>query len=297
MSLLGLSALGLYSVANTSAEIANVHQLKKIFKKNRNFWVIAHRGFSGRYPENTMLSFQEAAKLPIDAIELDVHSTRDGKIVVIHDATLDRTTNTSGRVFDSAWDELRKVDAGYNFDPTGKGVFPFRGKNVSVPLLEEVFKAFPEMKFVVEIKQTLPAIEDSVHRLIRKYRMDDKVIVASEHLEPLKRVRYVADHMATNFAAEEAKDFYHAYRLKLSNFYKSDGDILQIPEKHHERQIVTRAFVEAVHRKGLMVHIWTVNDPADMQRLMGCGVDGIISDHPDRLLKVAGRPYSVAEPI
>lgn len=297
MSLLVLSGLGLYSVANTSAEIGNVHQRKKIFKKNSRFWVIAHRGFSGRFPENTMLSFQEAARLPIDAIELDVHSTREGKIVVIHDPTLDRTTNKTGRVFDHSWEDLRRADAGYYFDPTGEKHYPFRNKNVTVPLLEDVFKTLPEMKFIIEIKQTLPAIEDSVYRLIRKYRMDEKVIVASEHLEPLARIRYVGDHISTNLSREEAKDFYHAFKLRLSSFYRGQGDALQIPERYHLRQVVTSEFVKAVHRKGLIIHIWTVNDPADMKRLIHCGVDGIISDYPDRLLQVVGRvPTAALQP-
>lgn len=289
VSLLVLSGLGLYSVANTSAEIGNLRQRKRIFAKNSDFWVIAHRGFSGRFPENTMLAFQEAAKFPIDAIELDVHATRDGKIVVIHDPTLERTTNKTGRIVDYSWEDLRKADAGYQFDPSAKGEFPFRGRELGIPLLEEVFKAFPEMKFIIEIKQTLPAIEDSVYRLIRKYRMDEKVIVASEHQEPLTRIRYVANHVATNFSAEEATDLYFAHKLRMSSFYRSGGDALQIPERYRKTQVVTPGFVKAAHRKGLIVHIWTVNDPADMKRLIDCGVDGIISDHPDRLLAASGR--------
>lgn len=289
VSLLVLSGLGLYSVANTSAEIGNLRQRKRIFTKHPGFWVIAHRGFSGLFPENTMLAFQEAAKFPIDAIELDVHATRDGKIVVIHDPTLDRTTSKTGRIVDHSWEDLRKADAGYHFDPLQNGEFPFRGKGLSVPLLEDVFKTFPDMKFVIEIKQTLPAIEDTVYRLIRKYRMDEKVIVASEHQEPLTRIRYLAEHIATNFSAEEATDLYFAHKLRLASFYRSGGDALQIPERYRKTQVVTPAFVKAVHRKGLTVHIWTVNDPADMKRLIECGVDGIISDYPDRLLAVTGR--------
>jgi glycerophosphoryl diester phosphodiesterase len=290
VALLLLSGAGLYSVANYSAAAGNVRERKRIFDDLR-FWSIAHRGWSSRYPENTMLAFEKAATLPIDAIELDVHSTRDGKIVVIHDPTLDRTTDKNGRVFDCTWDVLRKADAGFLFDPEGKGEYPFRGKGVGVPLLEDVFKKLPHMRFVVEIKQALPAIEEVVYRLIRKYKMEKKVIVASEHGEPLNRFRNIDPLVATSLSAEEAREFHRLYRLRMINFYKSRGDAIQIPEKNKGDQVVHPGFLQAVKRKGLVIHVWTVNEKEDMDRLMKWGVDGIITDYPDRLVElVAARP-------
>jgi glycerophosphoryl diester phosphodiesterase len=285
-ALLILSGAGLISVANYSAEVATVRPKKKVFS-DPAFWVIAHRGFSGKYPENTMLAFEKAAELPIDAIELDVHTTRDGRIVVIHDATLDRTTDRSGRVLDLTYQELKFVDAGYRFDPGGRGEFPFRGQRIEIPLLEDVFKRFPNMRFVLEIKQTMPSLEESLYRLIRKYNLSERVIVASEHTEPLERFRMLNPLVATNLSAMEAKSFYRMFRLRLGNFSKTEGDALQIPESYKGESVVTRELVEAVKRKGLILHIWTVNDPADMRRLIDVGVDGIISDFPDRLLQVA----------
>ena len=285
-ALLLLSGAGLVSVANYSAEVATVRPKRKIFH-DRAFWVIAHRGFSGKYPENTMISFEKAAELPIDAIELDVHTTRDGRIVVLHDPTLDRTTDRSGRVLDFTYEELKRVDAGYRFDPGGKGEHPFRGKGIEIPLLEDVFKRFPGMRFVIEIKQIMPSLEESLYRLIRKYRLSERVIVASEHTEPLERFRGLNPLVATNLSAEEAKTFYRMFRLRLGNFVKIDGDAMQIPEMFKGESVITPELVSAVKRKGLVLHIWTVNDPEDMQRLIATGVDGIISDFPDRLLRVA----------
>ncbi len=285
LALLLLSGAGLYSVASSSAAAGTERERKKIFR-TREFWVIAHRGFSGRYPENTMLAFEQAAALPTGAIELDVHSTRDAKIIVIHDSTLDRTTDRNGRVLDFTWDALKKVDAGFLFDPDQTGEFPFRGKGVGIPLLEDVFRKFPEMKFIIEIKQIMPAIEESVYRLIRKYRMENKVIVASEHDEPLTRFRSIDSVVATSVSAEEAQELHQSFRMKLTNFYQTRGDAVQIPEAYQGTRVVTPAFVRAVKRKGLVLHIWTVNDIADMQRLMLWGVDGIITDFPDRLLEV-----------
>ena len=287
-ALLFLSGLGLFSVANFSAEMATHREKKKLFQDGR-FWVIAHRGFSGRYPENTMPAFEAAARLPIDALELDVHSSRDGRIVVIHDAQLDRTTNRTGRVFDQNWDTLRNTDAGFHFDPDKNGSYPFRGKGIGIPLLEDVFKAFPDKKFIIEIKQTLPAIEEPIYRLIKKYRLEEKVVVASEHSEPLQRFRTLAPTIPTNFSAQESVAFYNSYRLRLGNFYKGNGDALQIPPRYRGDQVVTAAFCRLAKKKGLVIHVWTVNDPEDMKQLIEYGVDGIITDFPDRLVALKGQ--------
>jgi glycerophosphoryl diester phosphodiesterase len=288
-ALLLLSGFGLFSVANFSAEVAGYRERKRIFQEPNTFWVIAHRGFSGRYPENTMASFEAAAKLPIEALELDVHSTRDGRIVVIHDPMLDRTTDQTGRVFDQNWDSLRHADAGFLFDPDKNDSFPFRGKGIGVPLLEDVFKAFPQMKFVVEIKQTLPAIEEPIYRLIKKYRVEDRIIIASEHTEPLLRFRSLAPAIATSFSAQESLALYNSYRLKLANFYRGTGDALQIPPRFRGDQVVTPSLCRMAKRKGFILHVWTVNDPDEMRQLIDFGVDGIITDYPDRLLDIVRR--------
>ncbi|HET6267291.1 MAG TPA: glycerophosphodiester phosphodiesterase, partial [Acidobacteriota bacterium] len=213
-----------------------------IFEKNPHFWVLAHRGFSGMYPENTMPAFEAAAKLPIDCIELDIHCSRDGKLVVIHDETLERTTDLTGRILDHDWDELRRADAGYHFDPAGKREFPFREKGIGIPLLEDVVTRFPETKFVIEIKQSMPAIEELLYRLIRKHRMEERVIVASAHQEPLRRMRDLSPYVATSFSGAEAGIFYHMFRFRFSNFYQPPGDALQIPPRYDRTRVVTPGF-------------------------------------------------------
>jgi glycerophosphoryl diester phosphodiesterase len=283
-----LSGLGLYSVANYSAGVATIRDRKKLFEDGK-FWVIGHRGFAGRYPENTMLSFEQAASVGVDALEFDVHATRDGKVVVIHDSTLDRTTNLTGRVSDHTWEDLKKADAGYHFDPDHKEQYPFRGKSVGVPLLETVLQNFPHTKMVIEIKQTIPAIEEEVYRLIRKYGKQDKVVIASEYYEPLARIRDLSNQIATSLSAPEALTYYQMFRMHLGNFYRSYGDAMQIPPEFRGSSVVTSSFVRSIHRKGMVLHVWTVNDPEKMQQLIDMGVDGIISDFPDRLMQVTGR--------
>jgi glycerophosphoryl diester phosphodiesterase len=286
--LLILGGVGLYSVANYSAEIATVRERKRLFNE-KPFWLIAHRGFSGVYPENTMLSFEKADELPIDALELDVHASKDGKLVVIHDPTLDRTTNMSGRIVDYSAEELRRADAGYHFDPLNDKTFPFRGQGIKIPFLEELFQRFPHRKLVVEIKQTIPAIEELLDAMIHKYHMEDKVIIASEHYEPLARIRTMDPPIATNLSAIEARVFYRLFHMKLSAFYKPNGDALQIPDTYRGEKVVTPGLVKAVHKKGLILHVWTVNDPKEMKELIDFGVDGIITDYPDRLVEVISK--------
>lgn len=283
-----LSGVGLFTVANYSAEIASVRERKRLFN-DKPFWVIAHRGFSGKFPENTMLSFEKADELPIDALELDIHASKDGKLVVIHDPTLDRTTNMSGRIVDYSAEQLRRADAGYHFDPANNNTFPFREQGVKIPFLEELFQRFPHRKFVVEIKQTMPAIEELLVALIRKYHMEEKVIVASEYYEPLARIRTIDPALATNLSAIEARTFYTLFRMKLSAFYKSAGDALQIPDEYKGDKVVTPGLVKAAHKKGLIIHIWTVNDPEEMKQLIENGVDGIITDYPDRLVALISK--------
>ena len=129
--------------------------------------LFAHRGASGEAPENTLAAFHRAVTLGIEYIELDVHLSRDGHVVVIHDATLERTTNGSGTVREQTLAQLQQWDAGYRFSPDGGATFPFRAMGVTVPTLAEVFQQCPGVKFTVEIKPEEPAIEEQVIAVVR----------------------------------------------------------------------------------------------------------------------------------
>ncbi|MCP4421279.1 MAG: glycerophosphodiester phosphodiesterase, partial [Chloroflexi bacterium] len=120
--------------------------------------VLAHRGWRGCYPENTMLAFEKAAELPIDGLEIDIHSTSDGVLVVFHDDSLERTTNGNGRIQDYTFAELQKLDAGYRFTPDDGQTFPFRGQGITIPILAEVFETFPRLWINIDIKQETPSI-------------------------------------------------------------------------------------------------------------------------------------------
>lgn len=243
--------------------------------------VLAHRGGAALAPENTLVAFQNAVNLGADALELDVHTTADGAVVVIHDDTVDRTTDGKGAVHDLTLAELRQLDAGYHFTPDDGQTFPYRGQGVTIPTLEEVLTAFPDMRVNIEIKQTDPPMEAAVKEVIDRAGAQERVLVGSEHDDVLDRFRALAPAIATSAATGEVRTFYLAQLLRISAIYRPVADAFQVPEYSGSTHVVTPSFIDAAHHHGAKVHVWTVNDAETMRRLLDMGVDGIITDRPD----------------
>lgn len=250
--------------------------------------VLAHRGGADLAPENTMAAFQNAVDLGVDILELDVHTTADGTVVVIHDESVDRTTDGTGAVHDSTLADLRQLDAGYDFSPDNGQTFPFRGQGIGIPTLEEVFAAFPDMRINIEIKQSDPPIEAAVLDVIERAGAQQRVLVGSEYDDVMARFRSLAPDIATSAATNEVRNFYLAQLLRVSAIYRPLADAFQVPEYSGSTHVVTPSFVDAAHHHGVKVHVWTVNDAETMQRLLDIGVDGIITDRPDVALEVVG---------
>lgn len=251
--------------------------------------VIAHRGGAGLHPENTLSAFQKVFDLGVDVIELDVRGTSDGTLVVLHDASVDRTTDGSGRVNEMSIGEVKKLDAGYRWTSDQGKTFPFRGGKITIPTLREVFAAFPEMKFNIEPKQSSPSLIKPLCEAIREYKMVDKVVVGSFNQTILDEFRRDCTGVATSAGPSEVSKFLALYKTGLSESYSPAMQALQIPEYAAGVQVVTKEFVEAAHKRNLKVHIWTVNNTADMERLLKMGVDGIMTDYPDKLLTILGQ--------
>ena len=248
--------------------------------------VLAHRGGADLAPENTMAAFQNAVDLGVDILELDVHTTADGTVVVIHDESVDRTTDGTGAVHDFTLANLRQLDAGYDFSPDNGQTFPFRGQGIGIPTLEEVFAAFPDMRINIEIKQSDPPIEAAVLEVIERAGAQQRVLVGSEYDDVMARFRSLAPDIATSAATNEVRNFYLAQLLRVSAIYRPLADAFQVPEYSGSTHVVTPSFVDAAHHHGVKVHVWTVNDAETMQRLLDIGVDGIITDRPDVALEV-----------
>jgi len=256
------------------------------FAKGGGIVVLAHRGWSGRYPENTMPAFEKAAALAVDGLEMDIRSTADGVPVVIHDERVDRTTNGAGRVKELTLEELKRLDAGYRWSSDGGRSFPFRARGITVPTLAEVFSSFPHLWLNIDIKQKNPPMVHAFARMIRGFHLVDHVCVGSFDTPTICAFRRACPEAATAASVREVIRLLVLQRLFLARLYRGKGRVLQIPEYYRGRRILDRRLVRAAHRKLLAAHVWTVNERRDMKRLLEIGVDGLITDYPDRLIDI-----------
>lgn len=251
--------------------------------------VIGHRGASGELPENTMAAFERAVAQGAVILETDVHVTRDGALVLFHDDTLERTTDGTGRIADHAWEELQRLDAGYRFAP--EAGFPERGKGHRIPLLEEALRAFPEVRFNIEVKERIPALIEGTVELVRRLGREDTVLLAAAHDDTMADLRaHLAATGVRPAVGASAGDVLQCVRAALEGRPPPPGPMaLQVPPDFGGRPVVTRPLIEYAHAHGLVVHVWTINEPEEMERLLDLGVDGVMSDFPGRLADVVAR--------
>jgi glycerophosphoryl diester phosphodiesterase len=287
--------------------------------------VYAHRGGALLRPENTILAFDHGLSLGADGLELDVHLSRDGVVVVHHDALLDRTTGARGPLADRTADELARVDAGYWFtevrlkadggvrvkaDATGTGVrlkadggvrlkadatgtggrpkadaaggdeYPFRGQGIGIPRLSEVLTRYPATPLIIELKVNRPELAERVLEEVRRAGAVDRVAFGSFGWRVLHTARAREPGIPTGASQEEVRwALYRSWvRWPLGRPRYRE---LQVPEQAGSTRVVTPRFIEHAHRAGVLVKVWTVDDPADMRRLLQWGVDALISDRPD----------------
>lgn len=248
---------------------------------------LAHRGASSLAPENTIEAFRLAVEAGAGGLELDVHLTRDGHVVVLHDATVDRTTDGAGPVSEMTVDELRGFDAGHNFSPDGGPSRPYRGRGVRVPMLEEVLREFPGVAVNIDIKAGRPGIEAAVFRVLREADALGRVLVVSTAHATVKRFRKISGgHVSTGASKWEIGVFYLLSWLPLERLVRQAYDALQVPLRHRGIPLVTPRFVRAAHDRGLRVDVWTINQADEMRRLLGLGADVIMTDRPRMLAEV-----------
>ena len=251
----------------------------------RSPMLIAHRGGAGLAPENTMVAFRQAVDVwAADMIELDVRATADGHCVVIHDDTVDRTTDGTGAVASMTLEQIRALDAGYRFSPDRK-TFPFRGRGATVPTIGEVLEALPSTPLTVEVKTA--AAQAPLFAAIREFGATQRVVAAGMY--DVDRTEFGGYGGAISASMEQLRGFYGFFALRLDRFWRIDADVIQVPEFNGAQRIVTQKFVKSVHAHGLKVHVWTVNVESDMQRLLDWSVDGLVTDRPDTLARVLHR--------
>jgi glycerophosphoryl diester phosphodiesterase len=255
----------------------------------------AHRGGAKVVPENTIEGFREGFAMGGGVVECDVHASADGVIVVIHDDVVDRTTDGKGPVVEKTWTELQSLDAGYRFTTDGRD-FPWRGKGLKIPTLEALYAAFPQAPFNIEIKGERAGVEESVWQQISAADAADRTLVVSDNLGTIRRFRNASQgKVATAASTIELLLFWVLHLLRLDKLYDPPFQALQPPEKYKGvLRVVTPRFVREAHSRGLRVDVWTIDDEPAMRRLLGFGVDGIMTDRPDILARVL-EPPTVAE--
>ncbi len=259
--------------------------------------VISHQGGDFLWPSNTLYAFENSVELGVDILEFDIHGSKDGELVVIHDDTVDRTTDGSGLVKEQTVSELKALNAGHNWSPERKGErFPYRDLNLEIPLLTEVFDAFPNEHMSIEIKQLEPSITQSLCDLIREYKLETQVLVGSFHPEALQDFRERCPEVATSTTSTEVRNAFILRTLFLDKFFPATAQAFQVPESQGRLRIITPKFIKLAKNKNMNLQAWTINETADMQRLVEMGIDGIITDRPDRLKKVLGQDIRLELP-
>jgi glycerophosphoryl diester phosphodiesterase len=259
------------------------------FNPEDDVLVIAHRGGRRLWPENTLYAYQKAAEMGVDVLEMDLHSTQDGVLVMMHDDTVDRTTNGSGPIQEYTLAELVTLDAGYHWTNDDGATYPYRGQGIRVPTLEEAFTALPDIRMNIEIKQTEPSIVESLCQLIQDHGLTEQVLVASFDQEAIRAFRETCPEVATTAGEDEVLLLYGLSFVYLGNLYNPSAEAVQVPERRDSIYVLRPRFVKAAQGRNMDVHVWTVNEVEEMQRALDAGVDGIITDYPDRLMDLLGR--------
>jgi glycerophosphoryl diester phosphodiesterase len=272
----------------------------------RRVLTYAHQGGAFEAPSSTLYAIRRALELGVTGIELDVHATADRELVVCHDRTVDRTTSGSGLICELTWPELRQLDNAYWFVPgtdadhdQPQGNYPLRGRAPTDPELGiarladvlDLLDDHPGVALNLDIKATAPIVqpyERLLADLLRGHRCRERTIVASFWDAATDAFRQWDSETSTSAGTQAVASFWQAVQHGNPPTHV-DYVALQVPERSGDLVVVDATFVDAAHRAGAAVHVWTVNDPTSMERLLDLGVDGIISDRPSVLVEMVDR--------
>lgn len=243
----------------------------------------AHRGGAEDAPENTLPAFAAAVDLGYRWLETDVHATADGVVVAFHDDSLDRVTDRSGRIRDLTWNEVCCADAGYTFTADMGVTFPFRGRGITIPALEDILTAWPDVSVNIDAKAD--ATVAPLVGLLRRLGAMHRVCLASFSDRRLARIRNLCNGAIATSMGQAAVAIAYA-SSRAGRMPRLGARCVQVPARWNGLRIVDRRFVEAAHAAELPVHVWTVNDAAAMHALIDLGVDGIMTDRPRVLRSV-----------
>jgi len=248
--------------------------------------VIGHRGDSAHFPENTIPSFDRAVELGADAIEFDLRVSRDGEVVIIHDPTVDRTTNGTGAVDSLTLAELKSLDAGARFSPDGGKTFPFRGHGLTVPTFDEMLARYTSTPLLIEVK--IPQAGRLAPDVLHRRDAGSRVVLDStdaEALEPFRGLPLITGASLRDIVKILPRTL---FGLPLGQVrYRA----FCVPLWYNGIPVPVRRLARSGHRAGFPTHVWTVNDPRVAENLWSSGINGIISDDPGSMLELRRRVF------
>jgi len=254
-------------------------------------WLFGHRGNSAGFPENTLLAFEECVLSGCDANEMDVYLSGDGVLMIIHDSTVDRTTNGSGRVDSMDLSELKRLDAGYRFTTDGGRTYPFRDQGLTIPTVEELFSSpffvegHGDIVFNIDVKES-NRIEYACEQLvesIRRHNFFHRVIAGSFTKQTTDYLRQIDPEVMTMAPLEEIVAFTALYYANRSDEYVPLADHFQVPVGY-VRDVAD--YISKANEIGARMDFWTINDMGLVERLLEAGADGIMTDNVDEAYQV-----------
>ena len=268
-------------------------QLHPLFRGLAPTLNIAHRGGALVAPENTLAAFEIAlGKYRVDMLELDVHQTRDGVIVVSHDSTIDRCTNGSGAIADLAIADLAEWDAGFRFSPDGGATFPFRGRGIRIPPLRQVFQAFPRALFNIEVKARTAGIVERFAAVIRDAKSAGRVCCGSESDELAAELAQALPEGCHFYPRQALIELVSAIRQGRPPPADDRYRVIDLALEYQGTRLIDAQLLDTARRIGRWVNVWTVDEPSEMRRLVREGVGGIMTDRPDLLREVLSERQS-----
>ncbi|HVJ94577.1 MAG TPA: glycerophosphodiester phosphodiesterase family protein [Labilithrix sp.] len=245
--------------------------------------IYAHRGASVELPENTLEAFALAFELGAGAIETDAHMTRDGRIVLSHDARGERVAGVDRAIADATLAEVRTWNVGARFVPRRPGRFRL-DQHFRMPTLEEALDAFPGVLFNVDAKQLYPDMIPALLRCIRSVRAEDRVRIASFSTRNLVRARALGYRGETGLGAKELVRIV-VFPMAALRWLRVGGHAAQVPRRAYGMSFASQSAIDRFHALGLRVDFWTINDPAEAESLFAMGADGVMTDDPRAFLR------------
>ncbi|MDN6161388.1 MAG: glycerophosphodiester phosphodiesterase [Atopostipes sp.] len=260
-------------------------------EEDPEFLVVAHRGGKAIAPEGTKAAFDKSRDLGVDIFEYDIHMTEDGYLVVSHDPRVDRMTDGTGLINEMTLEEVQALDAGYSYEDE-EGNFSYRDQGVYIPTVAEVFEAYPKMRQLIEIKDTNnEELYDEIIRklsiLITEYEMEDQIMVGSfDHEINESFEKFTEGEIPIGAGEQAVRSFAYMHIPYLNGLAKSEVDSFQLPVEQEGFNLATKNIINSAKKRNMTIFYWTINDEEEMKELILKGVDGLITDYPDRMIKV-----------